>query len=159
MPLFSTGKIEKEEQPILLEQWKTCVEMANSNSEKRNNSNNIFITINVAILAVISFSMEYKSLMLSLAGICICFLWIYTLKSYTNLSSAKYDIINQIEEKLPSYPFSYEWEMLGNNKKHIKLTTIEKIIPILFIVLYSFSIVVPIGNKLLEIICACKGAV
>lgn len=159
MPLFSTDKIEKEEKQILLEQWKTCVEMANSNSEKRNNSNNIFITINVAILAVISFSMEYKSLMLSLAGICICILWIYTLKSYTNLSSAKYDIINKIEEKLPSYPFLYEWEMLSNNKKHFKLTTIEKIIPILFIALYSFSIVVPIGNKLLEIICACKGAV
>ena len=36
MSLFSTDKIEKEEQQILLEQWKTCVEMANSNSEKKN---------------------------------------------------------------------------------------------------------------------------
>lgn len=147
----------EEYETIILEQWKTCVEMANCNSEKRNNSNNIFITINVAILAVISFSIEYKSLMLSLAGMCICFLWIYTLNSYSKLSTAKYDIINEIEKQLPLSPFSYEWEKLNNKKKYIKLTTIEKIIPILFIVLYSISILVPIGKKLLEIICNCRG--
>ena len=32
----------------VLEQWKTCVEMANSNTDKRNNANNLFITINTA---------------------------------------------------------------------------------------------------------------
>ena len=45
---------------VVLEQWKTCVEMANSNTEKRANTNNIFITINAALLAVISFSLEKK---------------------------------------------------------------------------------------------------
>lgn len=159
MALYSTDKTTYGEKykPTVLEQWKTCVEMANCNSEKRNNSNNIFITINVAILAVISFSIEYKSLMLSLAGMCICFLWIHTLNSYNKLSTAKYDIINEIEKQLPLSPFSYEWEKLNNNKKYIRLTTIEKIIPILFIVLYSISILVPIGKKLLEIICNCRG--
>ena len=53
---------------VVLEQWKTCVEMANSNTEKRTNSNNIFITINAALLAVVSFSMEYKSIVLSVVG-------------------------------------------------------------------------------------------
>lgn len=89
----------------VLEQWKTCVEMANCNSEKRNNSNNIFITINVAILAVISFSIDYKSLILSWAGICICILWLYTLNSYNKLSTVKYAIIKEIEDKLPLSPF------------------------------------------------------
>lgn len=28
----------------VLEQWKTCVEMANNNTEKRSNSNNYYIT-------------------------------------------------------------------------------------------------------------------
>lgn len=75
MALYSTDKTKYGDtyESVVLEQWKTCVEMANCNSEKRNNSNNIFITINVAILAVLGFSIEYKSLMLSLTGICICF--------------------------------------------------------------------------------------
>ena len=31
----------------VLEQWKTCVEQANCNTEKRNNSNGLFITLNL----------------------------------------------------------------------------------------------------------------
>ena len=129
MALYSTDKTKYGDtyESVVLEQWKTCVEMANCNSEKRNNSNNIFITINVAILAVLSFSIEYKSLMLSLAGICICFLWIYTLNSYSKLSKAKYDIINEIEKQLPLSPFSHEWKKLNKNKKYIRLTSIEKV--------------------------------
>ena len=50
----------------VLEQWKTCVEMANCNTEKRTTTNNIFITINAALLAVVSFSLEYKSIALSI---------------------------------------------------------------------------------------------
>lgn len=159
MDLFSIDKMEYGEnyETAVLEQWKTCVEMANSNSEKRNNSNNIFITINVAILAVISFSIEYKSLLLSLAGLFICFLWIHTLNSYRKLSTTKYDIINEIEKQLPLAPLSYEWKKLNSNNKYLRLTTIEKFIPILFIVLYTISIIVPIGKWLLKIYCECKG--
>lgn len=159
MSLNSVDKktFEGDYNTAVLEQWKTCVEMANCNSEKRNNSNNIFITINVAVLAVISFSIDYKSLILSWAGICICILWLYTLNSYNKLSTVKYAIIKEIEDKLPLAPFSHEWKELKEKKKYIKLTTFEKIIPILFICLYAFSILAPIGKKILEIICECKG--
>lgn len=70
MALYSIDKIKFGDayESVVLEQWKTCVEMANYNSEKRNNSNNIFMTINVAILAVLSFSIEYKSLIFKLAS-------------------------------------------------------------------------------------------
>jgi hypothetical protein len=158
MALYSTDKTIYGDtyEPAVLEQWKTCVEMANCNSEKRNNSNNIFITINVAILAVLGFSMEYKSLMLSLAGICICFLWIYTLNSYSKLSRVKYDIINEIEKQLPLSPFSHEWKKLNKNKKYIRLTSIEKVIPILFMILYLISFSIPIVKKLFEIFCECE---
>ena len=49
----------------VLEQWKTCVEMANSNIEKRNNANSLFITFNAALFAVITFAWDYKSIFLS----------------------------------------------------------------------------------------------
>mgnify|MGYP000755623023 FL=1 len=73
----------------ILEQWKTCVEMANSNTEKRNTANNVFITINSAILAIVTFSLDYKSILLSVIGIVICSLWIRTIRSYTQLSKVK----------------------------------------------------------------------
>lgn len=52
----------------LLEQWKTCVEMANCNSERRISTNNVYITINAAIIEIISFTFDYKRILLSIVG-------------------------------------------------------------------------------------------
>ena len=89
---------------IILEQWKTCVEMANCNSEKRNTMNTLYIIINSALIAVISFAWENKSIFLSIVGIFVCLLWLGALKSYKQLSVVKYDIIQKIENKLPLAP-------------------------------------------------------
>ena len=139
---------------VVLEQWKTCVEMANSNTEKRTNSNNIFITINAALLAVVSFSMEYKSIALSVVGIAVCVVWLYSIENYKKLSSVKYHIVNEIEQQLPLKPFTYEWEKLKGEKKYLGLTQIEKVLPRLFILLYGFPVIFPI---LKWVICTCKG--
>lgn len=141
----------------VLEQWKTCVEMANCNTEKRTTTNNIFITINAALLAVVSFSLEYKSIALSVVGIVVCVAWLHTIESYKKLSSVKYHIINEIENQLPLAPFAYEWEKLNAEKKYLGLTKIEKVLPWLFIVLYGISIILPILKWLPTIICSCRG--
>ena len=44
----------------VLEQRKTCVEQANCNTEKRNNSNGLFITINTGLFAAITFTGTIK---------------------------------------------------------------------------------------------------
>ena len=142
---------------VVLEQWKTCVEMANSNTEKRTNTNNIFITINSALLAVISFSLEQKSIALSIVGIFVCITWLRSIESYKILSSVKYHIINEIEVQLPLAPFAYEWEKLKTENKYLGLTKIEKTLPWLFIILYSISILMPILRWLPTIICRCQG--
>lgn len=142
---------------VVLEQWKTCVEMANSNTEKRTNSNNIFITINAALLTVVSFSLEYKSIILSVVGIAVCIVWLYSIENYKKLSSVKYHIVNDIECQLPLAPFTYEWEELKNEKQYIGLTKIEKILPWLFIILYGISILWPILNWIIPAICNCQG--
>lgn len=146
-----------EHDTVVLEQWKTCVEMANSNTEKRTNSNNIFITINAALLAVVSFSLEYKSIILSVVGIAVCVVWLYSIESYKKLSSVKYHIVNEIEQSLPLKPFTYEWDKLNGEKKYFGLTRIEKILPGLFILLYGISILLPVLKWLPSIICTCHG--
>lgn len=147
----------EEYNSTVLEQWKTCVEMANYNTEKRVSSNNIFITINAALLAVISFSLDYKSIVLSVVGFAVCVVWLYSIKSYKNLSSVKYHIVNEIELLLPLKPFTYEWETLSKKNKYVGLTKIEKALPWLFISLYIISIFVPVFKWLPTIICTCNG--
>lgn len=159
MALESVSKEAFGEQydAVILEQWKTCVEMANSNTEKRANSNNIFITINAALLAVISFSLDEKSIMLSAVGLVICISWLFSINNYKKLSSVKYNIVNEIEKKLPLMPFSHEWEELTKKKKYIGLTQIEKVLPWLFIILYGVSILLPLLRCLPTIGCTCQG--
>ncbi|WP_442857834.1 RipA family octameric membrane protein [Blautia sp. AM47-4] len=49
-------------------------------------------------------------------GVAICILWICTINSYRKLNSVKYEIINEMELKLPLAPFTVEWDRL--NKKY-----------------------------------------
>ena len=49
---------------LLLTQWQTCVEMANSISQRRDTMNNIFVTLNLAIIAAVSVVWDIKSLLL-----------------------------------------------------------------------------------------------
>lgn len=159
MGLHSVPRKEFGEQydNTVLEQWKTCVEMANSNTEKRTNSNNIFITINAALLAVVSFTLDYKSIILSIAGIFVCISWLFSIESYKKLSSVKYNIVNEIEKQLPLMPFTYEWEILNDEKKYLRLTKIEKVLPWLFIVMYSIAILWPALRFIVELICSGEG--
>ena len=131
--------------------------MANSNTEKRNNANNLFITINSALFAVITFAWDYKSILLSIIGIVVCVLWLSSIRSYKQLSSVKYDIVNEIEKKLPLAPFTYEWEKLKLEHNYVGLTRIENVLPWLFLVLYAVAIIYPILKLILNLLCPCVG--
>lgn len=136
-----------EDKELLVNQWQTCVDMANSVSQRRDNMNNIFITLNLAIIAAISITWDIKSLFILIVGITICILWILIIQNYKLLNTAKFNVINSIEEKLPSTPFKDEWQFLKNSKKYMDSTTLERILPITFIILYIVAIIAIIVLK------------
>lgn len=150
--------IKKEEygddyNSAVMEQWKTCVEQANSNTEKRNNSNSLFIAINTGLFAVITFTGDGKSFLLSLIGIAVCILWLNMIRSYQQLSRVKYDIINEIEAQLPLAPFTHEWDKLKLEHNYVGLTKIEKAIPLIFLFLYVVAIIWPLLKLVIPLIC------
>lgn len=136
-----------EDKELLLNQWQTCVDMANSVSQRRDNVNNIFITLNLAIMAAVSITWDIKSLFILIAGITICILWMLNIRNYKLLNTAKFNVINSIEEKLPSAPFKDEWLFLKNSKKYMDSTTLERILPITFIILYIAAVIAIIVIK------------
>lgn len=125
-----------------LELWKTCVEMANSISERRMNSNYAFITINTAILTVITYFLDLKAVLLSVVGIFICILWILILANYHALNEVKFKIILDLEKDLQKQPFKDEWDLLSKNKKHESFNSLEKWLPIVFIILFVIGILI-----------------
>lgn len=132
---------------IILAQWQTCVEMANSVSQRRDTMNNIFVTLNLAIIAALSITWDIKSLFILTAGIVVCVIWILFIRNFKLLNTEKFNVINDIEKKLPVKPFNEEWKKLKNNKKYKDSTKLEKTLPIMFIILYAIAIVVIITIK------------
>ena len=133
--------IMKISDEITLTQWKTCVEMADSISKRRDTLNNTFTTLNIAIIAAVSFYWSLKSILILVSGIAICLLWIRLIQNYKALNEEKYTVINDLESTLPNRPFRKEWVNLQRNPHYKDNSKLEKVLPVLFITLYVITLI------------------
>lgn len=133
----------------LIEQYKLCVEMADRVSERRNNTNSFFLTLNGVLITAIGILAKIGSsnlvynffwvVVASVAGVIFCWCWVTTINCYRKLNSAKFEVINTIEKKLPASSFDTEWKQLNaedKKGKYPQLTNVERWIPIVFSFLY-----------------------
>lgn len=126
----------------LLEQYKLYVEMADRISQRRISINSFFITINSTIFTVLTFYKDKISdwgILIFLIGIIVSFSWFYMVNSYKQLNSAKFQVIHEMEKTLPASLYAFEWSKLGEGKekkKYWPISHIEKIIPIIFAIIY-----------------------
>ena len=104
----------------LIEQYKLYVEMADRVSQRRDQSNRFYVTIVSALAAIVvviarfgvpedGALLEVAFLIIGLFGIALSGVWFMNIRSYRMLNSAKFQIINKIEEQLPFAGYSEEW--------------------------------------------------
>ena len=134
----------------LLEQYKLYVESADRVSSRRALANTFFLTIASALLSggFVLVGTTYTSrsafsgigsAAVSAGSLLLAVSWVYVLRSYSQLNAGKFKIIHNLESKLPAAPYTKEWRVLGEGKKsdrYLPLTTVEKVVPILFILMY-----------------------
>jgi len=131
---------------IILAQWQTCVEMADSISQRRDTMNNLFVTLNLAFISlIVSLKFDFVFLLCAI-GVGVCIFWIALIKNFRNLNIAKFQVILEMEKQLPFQAFDDEWKIAKNQKKYIEQTEIEKLLPILFILAYLVLIIFSIVN-------------
>jgi len=104
--------------------------------------NNVFCTMNIAMIAALSFVWDKKSVFIAVSGILINALWIKFILNFKRLNKEKFNVINELEKYLPYEPFNKEWEYLTANKKYKDCTKYEIILAILFVLLYIVFICV-----------------
>lgn len=144
----------------LLEQYKMFVEMADRVSQRRMKANQFYITLLSGLLALISLVIDknnsldnqYNAVVIlasGLLGIVFCILWHINIRSYRQLNTKKFEVIQNMEKGLDFAPYSQEWDLLGqgkDSKKYFQLTRIEKLIPMVIIIPYliitTFSLVI-----------------
>ena len=138
----------------LLEQYKIYVEMSNEISKRRDQTNNFYISLSSAIIAlfsliVVEFGSIYSKfiILLPILGLIICFVWFTHIKSYKQLNSAKFQVINKIEEQLPYSGFTEEWEILKKTN-YRNLTDLERYIPVIMGLVYFFLLLFIIFIKM-----------
>ncbi len=139
-----------ETESTILAQWQTCVEMANSISQRRDSMNNLFVTLNIAIIAATSIMWDIKSIVISVGGIAVCLVWLMFIKNFKMLNEVKFKIILELETRLAEQPFAAEWENLKSKKNYRDGTRLENILPTAFLIIYIVSIIIIIIMKIGE---------
>ena len=134
-------------QAAILDQYKIYVEMADRVSQRRGLTNTFFLTLNSAIFTVIGVfwkdSPDGSAWLLVFPLIIAlgqCTAWWWLVRSYRLLNAAKYRVIGELEERLPSSPYwRAEWVALGEGgdwRKYLPLTHLEQWVPVLFGLVY-----------------------
>ena len=138
----------KEEKPnsvainsTILELYKLHVEMADRVSQRRSVANNWFITINSSVFSLGSYIGMKGNLcevaLLCFLGLCLALIWRALIGSYKKLNSAKFKVINAIEEEyLFIKPYYDEYRHYKEDKRK-DFTTVEKWIPTALMIIYG----------------------
>lgn len=136
----------------LIEQYKTYVEMADRISGRRSATNTFFLTLNSSIFTLFGViwagkptSAPWWLVVPLLALLLQCWAWFALVRSYRQLNQAKFRVIGALEERLPASPYwKAEWVELGEGKdrsRYRPLTTLERLVPVSFAVLYVMGFV------------------
>lgn len=134
-------------------QYEIFVSSTDKISSNRINTNKFFMTINSFILT--AYSIFFDKLVSAVwvipaLGIIMSIAWIRTIKSYSMLNSAKFKIINRIEEDLPLQPYKDEWDILKNNCEYKTISKTEEKVPYAFGIVFLILMIIHIYNLFLK---------
>lgn len=138
---------QEDKKQDVLAIWQTCVEMANGVSQRRDTMNNLFVTLNIAVIAAVSWMWDVKTVFLCVAGLVICVVWLLYINNFKRLNTAKFRVIYDLEERLGVTPFKDEWDILKKTKRYLEGTKLERILPIAFALGYAIVFVILICTK------------
>ena len=145
--MFNEGKEAVENgrrDDRLLEQYKLYVAMADRTGARRLSTTLFFLTINVAIVVLVSYLHSWSGQpqiaspcwLVAIAGIVLSFMWYRLIRYYRRSNTAKSTVIHEIEKRLPLNPHGAEWKVLGRGKKtkaHVPFPYVEVVVPWVFV--------------------------
>jgi len=134
----------------LLGQYRLYVEMADNVSQRRHQTNAFFLTVNLALVTALSTLATGDGsapignggiVIVAIAGIGFSYFWRQLVRSYRQLNTGKFEVVHELEARLPARLYDAEWTALGRGEdpeKYTPLTHIEEDVPLVFAVLYGF---------------------
>jgi len=144
-----------DDHDTVLRLYGLTVEMADRISARRSTANSFFLGLQTALSAALGAAAFRASPappadrfvldVAVIAGVVLALAWWLLLRSYRHLSSAKFSVINSIEERYFTIrPFAEEWRFLKRDgvprprlrERYTELGFVERLVPLTFLVLY-----------------------
>jgi hypothetical protein len=119
--------------------------MADRVSQRRQTANSFYLAVNTTIIGG-SVLLETSALatepawLISVGGILISMLWVFSVRSYQKLNSAKFKVITELEQRLPVQAFGDEWSYLTNRESssaYRPFYKTETLVPVVFGLLHA----------------------
>lgn len=132
---------QKEYYSFLLEQWKTAISLTSDISNRKRSMNNFYVTV-LSLLCTAALAIYEKIeeswfviVVISVVGIAFSLAWLIGIKEYKTLNSVKFEIINEIEKKLPVNLLQVEWREL-KKIQYEKMAVTDIRVAWLFVILF-----------------------
>lgn len=150
-PFLKSGWKKSDETEIVLEQYKLFVEMTERTIARRDAANGFFLTLHTAIATAVAaagglfldkaptIETRWPAFLPACIACAACWAWYRRIKSYRQLNSGKFKVIHEYEKHLPTSPYAFEWNVLGEGKdkeRYVPLTLTEKVVPWSFFAFY-----------------------
>lgn len=117
--------------------YQTYVSALLHSEGKRQNANQIYLTISLAIVTAYSTIFGFPKILAALMIAFVAVIWTLTITWHRSLSRAKFSVLLEIEKKLAYAPFTKEWEAMPATQRWIGLTRLETLAPF---VLFAFAL-------------------
>ena len=82
----------------------------------------------------------------TISGVLLSYVWFILIKSYKDLNSVRFKVINEIEKDLPISPYYMEWEIIKKEGKYLSFTTVERYVPLIFGIIHIVIIIIKINK-------------
>jgi hypothetical protein len=141
-----TGERDTRLPDGLLDQYKLAVEMADRLGARRGQANTFYLAVQSALVTLAGLK-GTPTEAISAAGLVLCAVWFMQLRSYRDLSAAKWKVINAMESALPSSPFTDEWAELKPDApkkwrdRYAELGVVERVVPAVFAAIFAVLLI------------------
>ena len=137
----------------LLEVYKLHAKLADNVSQRREGANRLYVTLITGFIVLLVAMLRFGSgdipvwIILAVGGVIgalISASWFVVVRSYKQLNSGKFAVLQELEEQLAFPFFTKEWENLGggeNRRKYLKMTVAETSLLAIFF-LFSIALIV-----------------
>jgi hypothetical protein len=148
--VVTKAKPDDADGPALLSLYLYYAEQTEKLIERRNATSRYFLTINTGFVAILGLALQHNPtaaawlVALAVAGIVVCGVWWMLIRSYSILAGAKFEVINEMEQRLPAAPYADEWKRIKESparKGYTSISNLEALVPWVFAVIYAVLLV------------------